>query len=317
MLCFWVSFFKCFGEVSKEPRASPFVPECLPPNWSDVARRAAAPSERVDATATHRATTAAAASRSPRPTRADHAACTGDEAPAAAIAHAAVARATAAVAVAANAATSIRPAAAAAHLGLLARCGGVVPAGGGGGVRRLVAAARARVAGAAALDSNTYGCSRSHLRLQSPPHTVAACTAYGCRCGCSTPRRCVSGSMRALTTRRSLGRARRRTNQSSNPNPDPDPSPSPNPNPNPSPNPNQAHQSDLFGLALVRRYTTPPRPPTPHTHTHPNANPSRTTNYLPPTTSYFGLALVRRYGGLCIACARYMHWSAWRSCGGG
>ena len=61
------------------------------------------------------------------------------------------------------------------------------------------------------LDSNTYDCSRRHLRLQPPPHTVAACTAYGCRCGCSTPRRCVSGSTRALTTRRSLGRARRPT----------------------------------------------------------------------------------------------------------
>ena len=108
---------------------------------SDVARRAAAPSGRDDATDRAPATAAASRGLGAEPT-----ACTGAELPAAAAAHAATASATAAVTTAA----AIGPASAAAHLGLLARCIRGASAVGGSGVRRLVAAARARVAGAAA-----------------------------------------------------------------------------------------------------------------------------------------------------------------------
>lgn len=138
---------------------------------SDVAPRAAAPSRRVEATATRRTPAATATSRGLHPST-DHAACTactGDEAPAAAATHA-TAGGRATTAVAAAAATAIGPAAAAAHLGLLARCGRGVPASGGCGVRRLVAAARARVAGAAATLTRKVA--------QSP--TVAASVTYGC-----------------------------------------------------------------------------------------------------------------------------------------
>eukprot|EP00964_Phaeocystis_antarctica_P035990 scaffold20584_cov51-Phaeocystis_antarctica.AAC.2 len=108
--------------------------------------------------------------------------------------------------------------------------------------------------------------------------------------------------MRELTTRRSRGRARRCTNQTSNPNPDPDPSPSPNPNPNPSPNPspnpnpNQAHQSDLFGLALP--YYQPPTTYYLILRAGARTTVRRLVYCMCTVYALVGLALVRRWLGL-------------------